>query len=96
MFHPGLEAVTQAGLLPQHIVINFEPLLEPLWIMIHNVPLVDQGTQFATVIYPGIQAHPVIMQGIIPLLHCVFDLRPELLPLCFRQWHSLVHAYGSH
>lgn len=62
VFHPGLEAASQAGLLAQQIVTNFEPFLEPLWIMTHDVPLVDQGTQLVTVIYPGSQACPVFTQ----------------------------------
>jgi hypothetical protein len=95
VFHPGLEAATQAGLLPQQTMTNFEPLSEPLWIMTHNIPLVDLGTQFAAVVYPATQAHPVFTQGIIPLPHPIFDLKPETLPFCFRRWHSLAHAYIS-
>lgn len=59
VFHPGLEATTRAGLLPQHIVTNFEPLSEPLWIMLHDVPLKDLGMTFMAVVYPGINARPI-------------------------------------
>jgi hypothetical protein len=51
--------------------------------MIHDVLLADQGTSFAAVIYPGIKACPIFKQGIIPLLDGVFNLRQEMLPLCF-------------
>lgn len=96
VFHPGLETAIRAGILPQHIETSFESLSEPLWIMTHNVPLVDLGTQFAAVLYPETRARPVFTKGIIPLLHRVFNLQPETLPFCFRRWHSLAHAYISH
>lgn len=96
VFHPDLEAATQAGFLPTCIVTTFEPLSEPIWIITHDVPFANQGTRFAAVIYPGTAAWPVFKEGIIPLLNHVFNLRPEQLPLCFRQWHLLVHAYVTH
>jgi hypothetical protein len=77
-------------------VTTFEPQSETIWILTHDVLFTDQGTQFAAGIYPGTTAHPGFEQGIIPLLNRVFNLRPEQLALCFRQWHSLVHAYVTH
>jgi hypothetical protein len=94
-FNEMLEHRITTGRISSQYNGSFNPLVDGIWMMVHDHPLADQDRFFAAIIYPEQQSERIISEGITPLLNQAFDMNPEDLPGCFTRWSNLIRAYAE-
>jgi hypothetical protein len=82
-FNETLEHRITTGRIISQYNGSFNPLVDGIWMMVHDHPLADQDRFFAAIIYLEQHRERIISEGIIPLLNQSFDINPSDLPGCF-------------